>query len=128
MWKKLYSNSGLILLAILAAGVWFSNLRALHPRQPDKSPGIDALTSPTPRNSAVELYEQEQNRPRGRGPRLSAVELYEQEQAQKRKRLTIDEALKRPVVSQASSTPSVYRRFSSAAQSKRYRNMRGRHV
>jgi hypothetical protein len=28
MWKKLYSNSGLISVAILAAGVWFSNVRS----------------------------------------------------------------------------------------------------
>jgi len=34
MWKKLYSNSGLILLAILGAGIWFSNLYPLYPAKP----------------------------------------------------------------------------------------------
>jgi hypothetical protein len=28
MWKKLYSNPGLVLLAILATGIWFSNVRS----------------------------------------------------------------------------------------------------
>ena len=33
MWKKLYSNSGLILLAILAAGVWFSSGLSASPAE-----------------------------------------------------------------------------------------------
>ena len=45
MWKKLYSNSGLILLAILAAGVWYSNLQT-H-LQPKTTPPIDAVASPS---------------------------------------------------------------------------------
>jgi len=57
MWRKLYTNSGLILLAVLAAGVWFSNVRAIY--QDYYAPAL-AEPSPTPRpTSAVESYEQE---------------------------------------------------------------------
>lgn len=63
MWKKLYSNSGLILIAILAAGVWYSNLKHLFP---DKNePCVDAVAapSPSPTLSFEELLEQERTRP-----------------------------------------------------------------
>jgi len=56
MWKKLYSNSGLILLAILAAGVWFSNLQSLFPaKNAPKYSDFDAPTSPTQGKSAEEI-------------------------------------------------------------------------
>jgi hypothetical protein len=57
--KKLYSNSGLILLAVLAvlaAGVWTSNLLSLYSaKNTPKYPDFDALTSPTPRKSAEDI-------------------------------------------------------------------------
>jgi hypothetical protein len=60
MWKKLYSNSGLILLAVLAAGVWFSNILSLFPaKNAPKYADFDAVLaspSPTPQLSCVELY------------------------------------------------------------------------
>lgn len=48
MWKKLYSNSGLILIAVLAAGVWFSNVRSIYqakttPPQPQTLTAEDRL-------------------------------------------------------------------------------------
>lgn len=56
MWKKLYSNSGLILLAVLAGGVWFSNIHSLfQPENTPKNTDFDALTTPTPRKSAEEI-------------------------------------------------------------------------
>jgi uncharacterized protein DUF3761 len=59
MGKKLYSNSGLILLAVLAvlaAGVWTSNLLSLYSaKNTPKYPDFDALTSPTPRKSAEDI-------------------------------------------------------------------------
>jgi hypothetical protein len=61
MWKKLYSNSGLILLAILAAGVWFRNLRSFYPPKSNDFAYSDELlaSSPTPAPSFEELLEQE---------------------------------------------------------------------
>jgi hypothetical protein len=62
MWKKLYTNSGLILLAILGAGVWFSNLYPLYPAEPKPLSEYDNVppASPTPTTTPnlVELYEQ----------------------------------------------------------------------
>jgi hypothetical protein len=69
MWKKLYSNSGIILLAIFAAGIWFHNILSLFqpkntPKYAESTPFIqptpkcvdlDALTAPTPRKSAEEI-------------------------------------------------------------------------
>jgi hypothetical protein len=75
MWKKFYSNSGLILVAILAAGIWFSNITALFSgkretaatptpatSQVPKRVDFEAASgspSPTPSRSAVEIFEQE---------------------------------------------------------------------
>jgi hypothetical protein len=46
MWKKLYSNSGLILLAILAAGVWTSNLYTFIRQSPKLSSTAETQTAP----------------------------------------------------------------------------------
>jgi len=46
MWKKLYSNSGLILLAVLAAGVWTSNLYTFIRQSPKLSSTAEAQTAP----------------------------------------------------------------------------------
>jgi len=46
MWKKLYSNSGLILLAVLAAGVWTSNLYTFIRQSPKPSSTAEAQTAP----------------------------------------------------------------------------------
>lgn len=51
MWKKFYSNSGLVLLAVLAAGVWFSNVMPLLPaRNAAEHVNFDVVpaASPTP--------------------------------------------------------------------------------
>jgi len=56
MGKKLYSNSGLILLAVLAAGVWTSNLLSRYSaKNTPKYSDFDALTSPTPRKSSEDI-------------------------------------------------------------------------
>src|SRR5262245_5603750 len=72
MWKKLYTNSGLILLAVLAAGVWTSNLLSLYQAKNVAPQGLTAedririwkeeqkekqaqSPSPTPRKSAEEI-------------------------------------------------------------------------
>ena len=55
MWKKLYSNSGLILLAVLAAGIWVSN--ALSFFAPKNTPQVDAVAAPSPTPSAVGIFE-----------------------------------------------------------------------
>lgn len=60
MRRKLYSNSGLILPAVLCAGAWFRNLRSFYP--PKSSNFIlDELpaSSPTPAPSFEEVLEQE---------------------------------------------------------------------
>lgn len=60
MWKKLYSNSGLILLAVLAAGVWFSNVMLLllparnTPEHIDVNPAPAASPTPTPTPLTIE--------------------------------------------------------------------------
>ena len=46
MWKKLYSNSGLILIAVLAAGVWTSNLYTFIRQSPKLSSTAEAQTAP----------------------------------------------------------------------------------
>jgi hypothetical protein len=46
MWKKLYSNSGLILLAVLAAGVWTSNMYTFIRQSPKPSSTAEAQTAP----------------------------------------------------------------------------------
>lgn len=51
MWKRLYSNSGLILLAVLAAGVWLSAVLSFFPaRSAPEHVDFDAApaASPTP--------------------------------------------------------------------------------
>jgi hypothetical protein len=47
MWKQFYSNSGLILLAMLTTGIWVHNLRELWPKHEDYSDFHD-VTMPTP--------------------------------------------------------------------------------
>lgn len=104
MWRKLYSNSGLVLMAVLAAGIWTSNIQDfLSAMSAPKSTleayerARDALTTedrqwlwkqehppaptptPTPRKSAEEILGITSKLPRG--PRLSVVEIYEQERA-----------------------------------------------
>ena len=46
MWEKLYSNSGIILLAVLAAGVWTSNLYTFIRRSPKPSSTAQAQAAP----------------------------------------------------------------------------------
>jgi len=51
MWKKFYTNSGLILLAVLAAGVWTSNLRSIYQPAPEPCKYTDfdrVTTTPSP--------------------------------------------------------------------------------
>lgn len=55
MWKKLYSSSGLILLAVLAVGIWFSNLlpffsttKAPEYANPDATSVVSETPTPTP--------------------------------------------------------------------------------
>ena len=79
MWKKLYSNSGLILLAVLGAGIWFSNLRAIYPPKPVNDFDVVHASSPTPTLSieeALKLPPVSTPSP----PTPSAVEIYEREQ------------------------------------------------
>jgi hypothetical protein len=52
MWRKLYTNSGPILLAVLAAGVWFHNLRPHSSANPFD---FATVASPAPRMSAEEI-------------------------------------------------------------------------
>jgi hypothetical protein len=61
MWKKLYSNSGLILLAVLCVGVWFCNLRSFYPTKSNDFAYSDELlaSSATPAPSFEELLKQE---------------------------------------------------------------------
>jgi Protein of unknown function (DUF3761) len=61
MLRKLYSNSGPILLAVLCAGVWFRNLRSSYPPKSNDFAYSDELlaSSPTPAPSVEELLEQE---------------------------------------------------------------------
>lgn len=49
--QKLYTNSGLILLAVLCVGAWFSNL------QPYFQPKNATTALPTPTPSVVEMFE-----------------------------------------------------------------------
>src|SRR5262245_3745867 len=62
MWRKFYSNPGLLLLAILAGGSWYSNLRAIYPGQPanslDASAALASSPTPTPKFSCKQLYKQ----------------------------------------------------------------------
>lgn len=54
MWRKFYSNSGLILVAVLAAGVWASNVQDyLATKRAAKYAMFDALLAaePTPQSS-----------------------------------------------------------------------------
>jgi hypothetical protein len=61
MLRKLYTNSGLVLIAILAAGVWTSNVRDfLADRNAAKSAAVVADTPSPPPASAVEIFEREQ--------------------------------------------------------------------
>lgn len=89
------------MLAVLAAGVWFSNIHSLfQPKDTPKYTDFDALTTPTPRKSAEEIlgitptpqgqrkyadfesFMQQRRQQQGQpGPRLSAVEIFEREQA-----------------------------------------------
>ncbi|HEU0178934.1 MAG TPA: DUF3761 domain-containing protein [Blastocatellia bacterium] len=48
MWKKFYSNSGLILLAVLGAGVWTSNILAIYSRKSNDFADFNALTAKMP--------------------------------------------------------------------------------
>src|SRR5262245_21717332 len=61
MLRKLYSNSGPILLAVLCAGVWFRNLRSFYPPKSNDFAYSDELlaSSHTPAPSFEELLEQE---------------------------------------------------------------------
>jgi hypothetical protein len=61
MWKKFYTNSGLILLAVLCAGVWFRNLRSFYPPKSNDFAYSDELlaSSPTPAPSLEEVLKQE---------------------------------------------------------------------
>jgi hypothetical protein len=66
MLKKLYTNSGLILVALLAAGIWTSNIQDFLASRSAPKPTFEQLPeragqpSPTPKLSAVELFEREQ--------------------------------------------------------------------
>lgn len=97
MWKRFYSNSGLILLAILAAGIWFSNVMSFFPvKSTPEYANFDAapVVSPTSvdrvgeflkRSPAPITIEEALKRPvvASRGPRLSVVETCEQERARR---------------------------------------------
>jgi uncharacterized protein DUF3761 len=56
MMQKLYTNSGLILLAILAAGVWFSNVRDIFTAR--NAPHANAVAAPSPGLTFEQLLEQ----------------------------------------------------------------------
>ena len=60
MLRKLYSNSGLILLAVLCAGVWFRNLRSFYPPKSFDFAYSDELLAPslTPALSFEELEQE----------------------------------------------------------------------
>jgi hypothetical protein len=57
MWKKFYSNSGLILLAVLGVGVWTSNALSFFASK--NTPQVDAVAAPSPAPSFEELLEKE---------------------------------------------------------------------
>jgi hypothetical protein len=61
MWEKFYSNSSLILLAVLCAGVWFRNLRSFYPPKSNDFAYSDELlaSSPTSAPSLEERLKQE---------------------------------------------------------------------
>jgi hypothetical protein len=61
MLRRLYSNSGVILLAVLCAGVWFRNLRSLYPPDSFYFAYSDELLAcpPIPAPSFEEQLEQE---------------------------------------------------------------------
>jgi hypothetical protein len=61
MSRKLYSNSGLIILAVLCAGVWLRSLSSFYPPKSNDLAYSDGLLacSPIPAPSFEELLEQE---------------------------------------------------------------------
>jgi len=59
-WRKFFSNSGLILLAVLAVGVWFLNFRPYlvpEPHNPADFNQVTASPSPSPTENYTSIFE-----------------------------------------------------------------------
>jgi hypothetical protein len=55
MWKKFYSNSGLILLAFLCLGIWIHNALSFFASK--NAPQVDTIAAPSPTPSAIGIFE-----------------------------------------------------------------------
>jgi hypothetical protein len=84
MLNKLYTNSGLILLAILCAGVWTLNIQGFLADRKHNDAVEQCIhqpeLSPTPKPTFEELLAQQQPAP---AP-VSVVDIYERQQQQRR--------------------------------------------
>jgi hypothetical protein len=76
MWKKLYSNSGLILLAALAIGIWTSNLHSFYSQPQNQQRDPEAFLQQQ-QASAVEIFERQQAKELGQRVKAKYPGIYD---------------------------------------------------